>query len=33
LHHFQSYNWFWDTPLETPTCKFLTYWMIKTPAN
>jgi hypothetical protein len=33
LHHFQFYNWLWNTPLKTPTCKFLTYWMIRALTN
>jgi len=33
LHHFQFCNWLWDTPLKTPTYRFLTYWMIKALAN
>jgi hypothetical protein len=33
LHHFQFYSWLWDTPSETPTCMFFTYWIIKAPTN
>ncbi len=33
LHHFLFYNWLWNTPSKTPTCKFFTYWMIKALTN